>query len=133
MILHATAFYAALLALLLIYLSINVIKRRKSARVSVGDGGDDALLRAMRTHGNFCEYVPIALILIALTEANGFPAWLVHPLGVLLVAGRGLHAFGLAPGDGNMKQRVLGMQLTFAVIATAAAVNLGGFVWGLVQ
>ena len=133
MALHATALYAGLLAFLLIYLSINVIKRRRNAKVSVGDGGDDALLRAMRTHGNFCEYTPIALILIALVELTGFPAWLVHVLGVALLAGRGLHAFGLAPGDGNMRQRVLGMQLTFAVIATAALFNLGGFVWGLVQ
>ena len=51
MILNATSLYAALLAGLLLYLSLNVIKRRKSARISVGDGGDDALLRAIRVAG----------------------------------------------------------------------------------
>ncbi len=133
MTLHATSLYAALLGALLIYLSINVIKARRNARVSVGDGGDDALLRAIRTQGNFVEYTPLTVILIALIEGNGLPVWLVHGLGVLLVAGRCLHAFGLAPGDGKMALRVRGMQLTFLVIALAATINLGWFVWGFLK
>ena len=133
MLLHATSLYAALLGGLLIYLSINVIKARRSARVSVGDGGDDALLRAIRTQGNFAEYTPLALILIAAIEVNGLSVWVVHGLGAALVAGRGLHAFGLAPGDGKMPLRVRGMQITFAVIALAVVINLGGFVWGFLK
>lgn len=133
MTLHATSLYAALLGALLLYLSINVIKARRNARVSVGDGGDDALLRAIRTQGNFIEYAPVSLLLIAMIEANGFPVWLVHGLGILLVAGRGLHSFGLAVGDGKMPLRVRGMQITFLVIAIAVVVNLGGFVWGFLK
>ena len=130
MLLHATSLYAAVLGALLIFLSVKVIKARRGARVSVGDGGDDALLRAIRTQGNFAEYTPLALILIALIEVNGISVWIVHGLGALLVVGRGLHAMGLTPGDARMKYRVRGMQLTFGVIALGAAVNLGGFVWG---
>jgi len=133
MILNATSLYAALLAGLLLYLSLNVIKQRKSARISVGDGGDDALLRAIRVQGNFVEYTPIALILVGLIEFNGFPAWVVHGLGVALVLGRGLHAMGLPLGDKDMRFRIFGMQLTFAVIALGAAINLGGVVWGFVR
>ncbi len=133
MLLHATSLYAAILGGLLLYLSIKVIKARRAARVSVGDGGDEALLRAIRTQGNFVEYTPLCLILIGLVEANGLSVWLVHGLGVLLVAGRGLHALGLAPGDGKMPFRVRGMQLTFLAIALAVAANLGGFVWGFVN
>jgi hypothetical protein len=133
MLLHVTSLYAAALGALLLYLSINVIKARRAARVSVGDGGDDALLRAIRAQGNFAEYTPLGLILIALIEANGFPVWVVHGLGALLVLGRGLHAVGLAPGDKRMKFRVRGMEMTFAVIALGVLINLGGFVWALVR
>ena len=87
MSLHATALYAGILALLLMYLSFGVIKLRKSARISIGDGGDEALRRAMRVQANCAEYVPISLILIGLIEANGLPFWLVHALGIVLVAG----------------------------------------------
>ena len=131
--LHATSLYAALLAGLLIYLSINVIKRRRAGSVSVGDGGDEALLRAIRMQGNFAEYTPMALILIGLMEVNGFPAWTVHALGAALVAGRVLHAMGLVTAESPGRYRVLGMQLTFAVIALGAAANLAGFVWGFMR
>ena len=47
--------------------------------------------------------------------------------------GRGLHAMGLPLGDKDMRFRVFGMQLTFAVIALGAAINLGGAVWGFVR
>ncbi len=130
--LHATSLYAGLLACLLLYLSVNVIKRRRTAKVSVGDGGDDALLRAIRSQGNFTEYAPVALILIGLIEFNGFAAWVVHGLGIGLVLGRGLHAMGLPLGDKDMRYRVLGMQLTFAVIALGAVINIAGFIWGFV-
>lgn len=133
MILQATSLYAGLLAGLLIYLSINVIKQRRRAKVSVGDGGDDGLLRAIRVQGNFTEYAPISLILIGLIEFNGFPVWVVHGLGVMLVAGRAMHATGLMRGDKDMRFRVLGMQLTFAVVALGAVINLAGFVWGFVR
>ena len=40
-----TALYAGLLAPLFILLSMRVIRRRRGAKVAVGDGGDMALLR----------------------------------------------------------------------------------------
>jgi uncharacterized membrane protein YecN with MAPEG domain len=78
--------YAAVLALFYVYLSVRTIGFRRKAKVSVGDGGDDGLLRAIRVHANFAEYVPIALILIALIESQDGPASLVHGLGALLIA-----------------------------------------------
>ncbi|MEN9842262.1 MAG: hypothetical protein RLZZ612_91 [Pseudomonadota bacterium] len=38
-------------------------------RVAVGDGGHPELLRAMRVHANFAEYVPLSLGLILVTSA----------------------------------------------------------------
>ena len=56
--------YAALLALLFVALSWRTIGLRRRYCVAVGDGGQPELLRAMRVHANFAEYVPLALLLI---------------------------------------------------------------------
>ena len=66
-----TAFYAALLALLYLGLSGWVMAERLSGNILHGDGGDADLQKRMRSQANFVEYVPIALILIALLEARG--------------------------------------------------------------
>ena len=60
-----TAIYAALLGLLFLALSVNVVRTRRATRVSLGAGDHPLLERRIRAHGNFAEYTPIALILIA--------------------------------------------------------------------
>ena len=112
--------YAATLALFYVYLSVRTIGFRRKAKVSVGDGGDDGLLRAIRVHGNFAEYVPIALILIALIEAQDGPASLVHGLGALLIAARVAHAYGLSTRQAPGKYRVGGTAGTFTTLIIAA-------------
>ena len=62
--------YAALLALLFVLLSIRTIRTRHSRKVALGHGDDPAMLRAMRVHANFAEYVPLALLLIYFVEAT---------------------------------------------------------------
>lgn len=91
-----TAFYAGLLALLFILLSARVIRRRRRAKVAVGDGGDTMLLRHMRVHANFAEYVPMCLLLMALAESMQTWAWFPHLTGTVLLAGRLLHAYGVS-------------------------------------
>ena len=83
-----TALYAALLAPLFVLLAIRVIAARRSARVPVGDGGDAELRRRMRVHANFAEYVPFALLLMALAESLGITPWLIHVLGLALLGSR---------------------------------------------
>ena len=53
-----TSFYSALLALLFCALSLRTLLLRRKLRVAVGDAGNLQLLRAMRVHANFAEYVP---------------------------------------------------------------------------
>lgn len=122
--LHATSLYAALAGAMLIYLGLKVIGVRRRANVSVGDGGDESLLRAMRAQGNFCEYVPLALILMGTLEVNGGPGWMIHVIGIVLMAGRVLHAVGVGPPRGVMKARVWGMYLTGAAICAGIGLNL---------
>jgi uncharacterized membrane protein YecN with MAPEG domain len=122
--LPATALYAAILAGLFLVLSIRVIGARRRYRVAFG-APHRLLERAVRAHGNFAEYVPMALILLGLNEGMGMPAGFVHALGSALVVARGLHAWGISQEPEALRWRVAGMVLTFAVLGTAAAALLG--------
>jgi uncharacterized membrane protein YecN with MAPEG domain len=125
-----TALYASLLALLFLLLSFRVIAQRRAARVELGHGDSHQLLRRIRVHANFAEYVPFALVLIGLAESLKAPGGLVHTLGFVLLLARLIHAYGLSQTPHILKLRVLGMTLTFAVIAVAA---LACFTLGLLQ
>lgn len=119
-----TAFYAALLAPLFVVLSVRVILFRRGSGSTLGDGGDPVLLRRIRVQANFAEYVPLALILMGLAEGMGTNRWLLHPLGLVLLAGRASHAFGVSRPDETFVFRVAGMGMTLTMILAAAAICL---------
>lgn len=121
-----TPVYAGLLTLVFVALSLRVIGARRGARISLGDGGDKALLRRQRVHANFAEYVPLALVLMLLAELQGVPRPVVHGLGLALLAGRLVHAAGVSREPENFKLRVTGMALTFTALISGALVNLAG-------
>lgn len=81
-----------------IWLSMRIGSLRHQKKISVGDGGDEALIRRMRAQANFIENVPITLVLIALIE-------LARPMNVYLAAvaavftlGRVAHGLGMDGG-----------------------------------
>lgn len=121
-----TALYAGLLAPLFIVLAVRVIRQRRGAKVAVGDGGNAALLRHMRVHANFAEYVPFALLLMALAESLQTWSWLLHGLGLALLAGRIAHAYGVSQMRETLAFRISGMAATLTVIATAAVACVAG-------
>ncbi|MEN0040280.1 MAG: MAPEG family protein [Pseudomonadota bacterium] len=102
MILPVTTFATIVLAGLYVALTMRVIDARRFAGVSLGDGGDERLTRTIRGQGNFVENVPIALLLILVTEMQTVALWtttfdLLFVLATLsFVVGRVLHgiAFG---------------------------------------
>ncbi len=122
--LSLTGFYASLLGLLYIGLAINIILLRKKFKVGINDGGNKDLAKAIRVHGNFAEYVPITLILLASYELNGASAMMLHVLGAALVVGRVLHVIGLTKTIGLSIQRQVGMLSTFFVILVLAIENI---------
>jgi uncharacterized membrane protein YecN with MAPEG domain len=61
----------------------------------LGSGGKEELERAIRAQGNFAEYVPFGIILLAALELNGAPWWLVAIPGLTLIIGRLIHAQGI--------------------------------------
>ncbi|WP_171230887.1 MAPEG family protein [Ruegeria sp. HKCCA6707] len=119
-----TPIYAALIALPYVWLSINVIKCRRAEKVSVGDGDNKAVRKAMRTHSNCAEYAPFGLLLIAMVELQGAGGLLVNLLGLALLAGRLSHAYGFGRTPQIVILRQIGMLLTFAAIILAAIANL---------
>ena len=119
-----TALYAGLLAPLFVLLSIRVIAVRRSGLVAVGDGGNRLLLRRMRVHANFAEYVPFALVLMGVAEATAAPAWLIHAMGLTLLAGRIVHAIGMSREPERFQFRATGMALTFTVLLVGAGACL---------
>jgi uncharacterized membrane protein YecN with MAPEG domain len=79
------------------------------------------MLRTMRVHSNFAEYVPLSLLLIYLTEISGAPVLLVHALGIGLLVGRVAHAYGVSQVDENFRFRVFGMVMTFSTLGGSVA------------
>ena len=124
MVLPITAFYVSLLGICYLYLSFLVIGIRRTHKIGLGDGGNEDLKRLIRAHGNFSEYVPITLIMIACFEANTGQAWAVHILACGLLIGRVLHAYGLRHHAGTSWQRFAGMVLTFLSMLITAIANL---------
>ena len=119
-----TPIYAALAVLFYIFLSIRVIGLRRSTQTSLGDGGHDNLQQAIRVHGNFSEYVPMALLLMLLAELQSAPALWLHAIGVATLAGRLIHAYAIPGMRARLAYRVAGMMLTFAALIGGALLNL---------
>ncbi len=117
-----TSIYASLAVLLIVRLSISVIKLRRKYRISLGDGGHEALQIAIRAHANALEYIPVTLLLLLLLELNGAPKLLIHLLGIVLITGRIIHAIGLSGND--LPKRILGMQMTIYLLVGLALLNL---------
>ncbi len=115
-----TSLYAAIAALFYLGLTLWVILYRGKTRISLGDGEDKGLRKRMRVHANFIEYAPLALILIALSELSGATPVGLHILGLALITGRALHAYGFGRAPQILILRQIGMLSTLCVIAAAA-------------
>lgn len=122
-----TAFYAALLALLYAGLTTWVVAGRLTGDVLHGDGNDDALLKRIRSHGNFAEYVPLTLLLIAFLEAEGTGQGIIHSLLAVLLVARVLHPIGMIAPKNSVQQfacRGGGIIATLLVLVIAAILLL---------
>ena len=97
-IIPITLFTSGVLGLLYMTLTAQVVRQRQKHNVSLGDGGVEAVQIAIRAHGNFAEYTPLALILLV---------------------GRFAHPFGLMRPSPNLP-RALGIGLTLLMIVIAS-------------
>ena len=122
-----TAFYAAILALIYLGLSLWVVLGRGKFKAVHGDGGHELLRRRIRAHANFIEYVPLILILCALLEAHG-TGWLTMTLLLLpLTIARLMHPVGMVAQENSLQQylfRAPAALITWIVMAAAAILLL---------
>jgi uncharacterized protein len=125
-----TSIIAAALTIIFIRLSFAVIGLRRKNKIGLGSGGHEDLERAIRAQGNFAEYVPFGIILIACLEINGAPWWLVATPGISLIIGRLIHAKGINEPPPHFSKRILGMKFTFYTLIGLVVLNLG---WSLYQ
>jgi uncharacterized membrane protein YecN with MAPEG domain len=119
-----TALYAGILALIILALGINVTVYRVKLKVSLGDGGNPQMLRMIRLHGNAIEYLPLALVLMAIYEINGGWHWALHVIGMALVAGRLIQTWAMWATDIPGAGRGTGQSLTWASLGGLALLNL---------
>lgn len=124
MALHITTSLAAVLAFILVWLSWATIMARVKHDTDIGDAGIDAVRRAVRGHGNFTEYAPLALALVGLLEYQGAPRILVAALAVVFVTGRILHPFGIRQTKSPNFARVVGFLSTLLVLVVGAGYAL---------
>ena len=123
-----TSFFAALLAGFFMVLSFRVIRLRRQNKAAAGDAGVSALQMAIRAHGNFAEYTPMFLILLALAEMANIFSLLLWLVGSVFCAGRLLHAYGLCYAEhyenGQLKVvprfRIMGMMVTLSMLGMLA-------------
>lgn len=126
MLLPTTLSLAAAAAIINFWISTRIGKVRHAQHISIGDGGNELLIRRMRAHANFIENAPLVLILIAVIELAGKGGVWLAPVGALFMLGRVAHAFGM---DGQGKLRMFGTltgfltQIGLAVVAVLIALG----------
>lgn len=119
--------YAGILALAYILLSMRVSQIRRREWIALGDGHNPLLQRAIRVHANFAEYVPLALVLLAFLELKQYSPALIHILCLMLLVGRGYHAYGVSQEVEDFRHRIIGMTTTYTVIAVSSLLLISAY------
>ena len=120
-----TTMLAVALLGVLLWLTMAIVRERRSNRVSLGSGGVERLERLTRGHGNLAEFAPFGLILAGLAELQGAPWWLLAPSALAFLAGRLFHARAFAGDAMGFADRAVGMKLTIFALGGLAATALG--------
>ena len=106
MAIPVTTALAGFCGLLLVGLASRVSMLRLRHKIAFGDGGNPALMRAIRTHGNTAEHAPLFLLLaLAFELSRGTTNFLIGTAALFVLArvlfttgvlGRGLHTWRMA-------------------------------------
>ena len=125
MSLQITAFYAALLGIIQVVLTLGIVTLRVNDKISIGNGGNQILEYKIRTHGNFVETVPITLLLLAFAEYQKYlSSNYLNIVASTFVIGRLLHAYSMFFKQGKGLHRPIGMVMTIACIASLSILIL---------
>ena len=128
-VLPVTLAAAAAAAVLNIWLILRIGALRTKLKISVGDGGSEALQRRMRAQLNYVENTAFVLVLIGAIELAGRGSWWLAYVAAAYFIGRVLHGFGMDGGKWSWA-RVVGIittmlaQLGLAVVAALVAAGV---------
>lgn len=103
-----TSLYLGLFGFALAFLFLRVVRLRWMYKVSLGDGGNIHLQRAISVHRNFTETVPFVLFIMYFIEQAEYSEGVVHALGAVMIISRILHFMGITYPDNQGNFRVLG-------------------------
>ncbi|WP_421848172.1 MAPEG family protein [Novosphingobium sp.] len=112
-------------ALINIWLTIRCGQVRTAEKVSIGDGGNEKLIRRMRAHANFNENTPLVLIMIAALE-------FVHPGSMALAAVAGVFLLGRVAHGLGMEGGSLGTGRMIGTLITLLT-QLGLAIWAIMS
>lgn len=116
-IVHITSLYASLLALIYLFLSVRVVLSRTTHNVSLGTPEEvTELTKKIRVHGNFSEYIPFWLILMALLEISNWKPLFLHSMWIAFILGRILHIIAIDRKNPILLLRIFWMLLTLVPI-----------------
>jgi len=123
-----TSLYAAILAIMLIALSLNVIIGRRKFSVALEDKNNIELKRRIRAQANFSEYSSLFIILSFMLEYNGSPTRTIHALAMIFIVGRLMHAYSILSHEkyengeliSQPSWRILGMMFTLGAIGISS-------------
>lgn len=119
---------AAILAILQAVLMFRTGNYRRAHGISLGDGGNDALLRRIRAHGNLAENAAIVLLLLALVEGTGAAGAAVCGFAIFFTVARFSHAFAISVEKSPIIFRVIGAAgtvLTLIGLSVTLLITLG--------
>jgi uncharacterized membrane protein YecN with MAPEG domain len=115
---------AAAAALLNGWLAGRIGRLRGQFNISIGDGGNDALLRRMRAQANFLENAPLFLFLVLGLELSGADRAILAAAAAVFILARISHAIGM---EGGTLQRWRMYGMTTTTIVTIALI-----IWAMV-
>lgn len=107
-----TALYTAILGIVFVIISIDVIWGRISKRISLGAGKNNEILRLVSSHDNFAAYTPLFIISLYFLESFDPSKLCVHFFGVLYTLGRVFHYLGVTRQRKSFVLRRSGMLIT---------------------
>ena len=116
-----------------IWLGWRISRLRYELKVTVGDGGQEPLIRRMRAQANFIENAPFILILLLGLELSGANRLILAIVAGVFILARIAHAIGMDGGDLVVWRRIgmpvtalLGLGLAGWAIVCAVEICLGG-------
>jgi len=130
--LQVTGLYTAILAVIMVFLAYRTAKGRGKLKVNLGTGNDPEMEKKVRAFGNFIEYVPMLILLMAVSEMQGLASYYLHAFGIATILARVLHAIGISGVKPALKGRFRGTLLTFLLLLVGSGSLLYHSVMSLV-